>query len=165
MTNTPGVPDHAAPSSRRHTTGHPDSCPECVRRDELAALPRHALAEPPSAEPVPYLASEAEVAEVVAEAMRIGGVERADVRPDLLAGLDSATGWWSTVERKVRAGAVMAVAASVAAAGLSYLSEHLEALSGLPGWLPVAVTIAAPPLAAALGGYAARHTPRPDLEG
>jgi len=108
--------------------------------------------DPPSVEPPRYPGVYPTIAGVAAQA----GVEL----PPAPGGLAA---WWARVERKVKWAAVAAVGASMAAAGLDYLATHVDALHGVPGAVSVAIAVLAPPLAAALAGYAARHTPRPDL--
>jgi hypothetical protein len=68
------------------------------------------------------------------------------------------------VELKAIAATCVALGLGAVAAVLNGLDAHSTLLGAVPSWAQGMVITGAPALAVALGGYAARHTPRPDLE-
>lgn len=68
------------------------------------------------------------------------------------------------VELKAIAATCVALVAGAVAAVLNGLDANSALLGPVPSWAQGMVITAAPAIAVAAGGYAARHTPRPDLE-
>ena len=70
----------------------------------------------------------------------------------------------AVVELKVIASTA---AAGLAGVGVTVLNQTVgdeQLLGGLPVWAQTLITLFVPPAATFLGGWAARHTPRPDLD-
>jgi len=68
-----------------------------------------------------------------------------------------------TIEKKVVAMTGVTTLAGAAAAVLNNVNAHSELLRPLPAWLQMFVLAFLPGGVAAVAGYAAPHTPRPDL--
>jgi hypothetical protein len=71
----------------------------------------------------------------------------------------AANSW--AVEAKVVASTVAATVVGLTVTLLNEIPGNAALLGPLPGWLQGVLTMAAPPLATFLAGWAARHTPRP----
>jgi hypothetical protein len=67
------------------------------------------------------------------------------------------------VETKVVAATASSLAIGLAIALLNGAQSNTPLLGGLPLWLQYLLLVAVPPVLAFLVGYAAPHTPRPDL--
>lgn len=65
------------------------------------------------------------------------------------------------VEAKVAASTLAATGVGLTVTLLNEIPGNAALLAPLPGWLQGVLTMASPPLATFLAGWAARHTPRP----
>jgi len=73
----------------------------------------------------------------------------------------TSTGTRWAIEAKVIASTAASAAVGIILAVLNDVQAHHDLLGSTPAWLQALILIVAPPLAAGLAGYQARHTPRP----
>lgn len=71
----------------------------------------------------------------------------------------------SKIESKVTVASLASLAAGVALAVLTAVQSDPAVISGLPESVQFVLIAALPPILTFLGGYAAPHTPRPEVEG
>lgn len=72
----------------------------------------------------------------------------------------TSTGKRWAIEAKVIASTAASAGVGIVLAVLNDVQGDHELLGGTPAWLQTLILIVAPPLAAGLAGYQARHTPR-----
>lgn len=67
------------------------------------------------------------------------------------------------VEAKVAAATAASTGVGIAIAVLNDVEADQSMLGSTPAWLQALILVVAPPLAAGLAGWKAKHTPRPEL--